>query len=142
MLREMQGHPPQPLMENAMKIFNVSIHVSISQIGQIPDEPPEPETKKPFNDDPLDKQEKIMDKYLDRISHLMGKGQHIFAGGFPGDEMEGASMKRNIRIVAEDFEELQGILSKFNETAKQLHAVPDSLFKTHPSGGYATPAIG
>lgn len=45
-----------------MKIFNVSLRVQITQVAEIPDNPevPAPEPPQSFNDDPLDKQEKIM----------------------------------------------------------------------------------
>lgn len=117
-----------------MKIFNVSLQVRITQIAEIPDNPEvpaEPETEKfdPLNDDPMKKQEKFLNKYLDRAEKLMAPTPRIGPGmfAFAPDQMEGASMSRNVKVQAETFEDLSAILAKFNEAAKTLHAIPDSL---------------
>jgi hypothetical protein len=109
-----------------VKIFNVSLHVRITQIAQIPDNPPEPApaAKEPFNDDPLDKQEKIMNKYLDRMAEIQGP-----RGGTYASEAESASMRRSVKIQAETFEELSDILRKFDQLAKSLPPVDESLLK-------------
>ena len=77
---------------------------------------------------PLDKADKILSKHFDRLG--IGGGARIAPGmviGPYGPEADSASMHRNVRITAEGFDELQAILAKFNDTAKQLAAVPDSL---------------
>ena len=109
-----------------MKIFNVRINVQINQIAEIPDNPESTAEKKPFNDDPVDKQAEMLEKYL-------GKVAHVFAPRSPLNVTEGdrAEMTRSVNVAAETFEELQGILAKFNETAKSLVAVPDSLLTVH-----------
>lgn len=112
-----------------MKIFNVSLRVSITQVADIPDNPPEPpspETKnEPFNDDPLHKQEKILNSYLDRLEKIQQPPR--FMVGIPGELGEGASMAQNVKITADDFEDLSAILKKFSDVAKQLSRVPDSI---------------
>ena len=119
-----------------MKIFNVSIRVSIQQVAEIPDRPTDTApVKEPFNDDPLDKADKILSKHFDRLG--IGGGRPIairpgmVMGGAYGTESDGASMSRSVRVAAESFEELQAILAKFNDAAKQLAAVPDSLLTEH-----------
>ncbi len=116
-----------------MKIFNVSLRVSITQIAEIPDNPPEPAipVKEPFNDDPLDKQEKILSKYMDRLEKIQAEPSPLqeFRGGivFPGDKRDGASMSQNIKISAETFEDLSAILKKFSDVSKTLPTIPESL---------------
>ena len=58
-----------------MKIFNVAIRVSIQQIAVLPDDPTDGDAKpakEAFNDDPLDKQDKILTKYMDRMEAIAG----------------------------------------------------------------------
>jgi hypothetical protein len=108
-----------------MKIFNVRINVQINQIAQIPDNP-ESTAPKPFNDDPVDKQAEMLNKYLDKAAHVFGGRSPLMVA-----EGDRAEMTRSVNVAAETFEELQGILAKFNETAKTLSAVPDSLLAVH-----------
>lgn len=113
-----------------MKIFNVNLRVTIQQMGELADretetpvEPPKPS----FNDDPIDKAEKMLNKYLDRAVGPRG----VVAGpmGFYPGEQDGHTMTENVRITAESFEELQAILAKFHAVAKELPAVPESLIR-------------
>jgi hypothetical protein len=122
-----------------MKIFNVSLRVCITQIAELPDNPPEPppEEKKPFDDDPVNKQEKMLSKYLDRVER-MNAPRAPTAFPFPGYASEftdGASMTRNIKISAETFEDLSAILKKFSDASKTLPEVPDSML-TVPMGSF------
>lgn len=110
-----------------MKIFNVRICVQINQIAQIPDNP-ESTGPKPFNDDPVDKQAEMLDKYLGKVANAFGARSPI---GMVATEGDRAEMTRNVNVAAETFEELQAILAKFNDTAKTLIAVPDSLLAVH-----------
>jgi|HubBroStandDraft_2_1064218.scaffolds.fasta_scaffold129222_3 hypothetical protein len=118
-----------------MKIFNVSLRLVISQIGEIPDLPAEaePAEKKPFNDDPVDKQEGVMSRYLDRIEKMM-----MMIGGPAlvafGQEPAGASMSENVRIAAANFEDLQAVLRKFSDTINALPAAPESLLASIQGG--------
>jgi hypothetical protein len=114
-----------------MKIFNVSLQVRITQIAQIPDNPtdPEPRAKEPFNDDPMDKQEKILNKYLDRVAAIQTPHAAI------PSEAESAMLTRSIRVQAETFEDLQAILQKFNAVTKEIPTVDESLLKV------ATPIV-
>jgi hypothetical protein len=120
-----------------MKIFNVSLRVVITQIAEIPDNPdmpaePEPEKFDPLNDDPMKKQKQFLDKYMERAEKLMVGGPRPFPGmlaAYSPDQQEGASMSRNVKVQAETFEDLSAILAKFNEAAKSLHAIPDSLLE-------------
>lgn len=120
-----------------MKIFNVSLRVSINQIGEIPDNPPTetPLSKQPFNDDPVDKQEKMISKYLDRMAEM----QTPRAPGF-ASESEGAAMNRSVRVQAETFEDLSAILQKFSNVLKEIPAVDGTLLKVAipvvPSGPF------
>jgi|SRR5882724_333617 len=123
-----------------MKIFNVSLRVQITQIAQIPDNPesPSPQEKQPFNDDPLDKQEKIMNKYFDRLAAFQGPvGGVVFA-----TESEGASMNRSVKVQAETFEDLAAILQKFSDTLKHIPEVDSSLLKVAMPTMPATPSFG
>jgi hypothetical protein len=108
-----------------MKIFNVRINVQINQVAQIPDNP-ENTGPKPFNDDPVDKQSDMLDRYLGKVAHVFGPRSPM--GASEGDRAE---MTRSVNVAAETFEELQAILAKFNDTAKTLVAVPDSLLAAH-----------
>lgn len=111
-----------------MKIFSVRIHVEIGLVATLPDELPETTAPpQPFNDDPLDKQSKMMDDYLNKAAKIFNRGPAVFVPGMPGQGGDSASMTRIINVQAETFEELQAILQKFNQTAKELPAVPDSL---------------
>ena len=118
-----------------MKIFNVRVRVDIVLVTTLPDELPEPTTPRahvPYNDDPVDKQAKMMDEYLNKAAKVFGaRGPALYVPGMPGDGGDSASMTRSINVQAETFEELQAILQKFNQVAKELHAVPDSLLTAH-----------
>lgn len=100
-----------------MKIFNVSIQVSISQIGEIADREPEP---KPFNDDPVDKQAQVMDKYLGKLVRMMPPS-------FGPSGADGQSMNESVKIVADSFEDVQAILGRFHKLAGDLPAAPASV---------------
>jgi hypothetical protein len=118
-----------------MKIFNLNIRVTATMIAEIPDLPAEtgPEEKKPFNDEPLDKQERIMEQYLNRVEKMMGgRGPGLFV---MGGEADGASMCESVRIAVGDFDDLQGVLKKFSETVHALPAAPDSLLASIEPGG-------
>lgn len=110
-----------------MKIFNVSLRVQITQIAEIPDNPPETatEVREKFDDDPVNKQEKILNKYLDRVERM--NAPRPMMAFYPGGESDGASMTRNVKIHAETFEDMSEILKKFSDAAKTLPEVPDSL---------------
>lgn len=111
-----------------MKIFNVRINVQINQVAQIPDNP-ESTGPKPFNDDPIDKQADMLDNYLKKAAAAFGgRGP---GGMIPGMDGDRAEMSRSVNVAAETFEDLQAILAKFNDAAKTLVAVPDSLLAVH-----------
>jgi hypothetical protein len=117
-----------------MKIFNVSVCIEINQIGEIVEHEAEtaPPAPKPFNDDPLDKAEKMLDRYLEKANGVrMGAAMLGYAAA--GDSTR---MVENIRIAAASFEDLQEVLKKFHDTAKQLVTVPDSIVQQ------STPSIG
>lgn len=122
-----------------MKIFNVSLRVQITQIAEIPDnpEPPAPEERQPFNDDPLDKQDKLMNKFLDRAIAIAAPR----AIAYPV-ESEGAAMNRSVKIQAETFEELSAILQKFSDTLNKIPEVDGSLLKVATPTMPATPSFG
>jgi hypothetical protein len=119
-----------------MKIFNVSLRVTIQQIGEIVDHEPDTPVDAPkpelfserANLDPLDKADKMLNKYLDRALGPRGPVGVIPIGLYPG-EQDGQTITENIRIAAESFEDLQAILAKFHAVAKQLPAVPESLIR-------------
>jgi hypothetical protein len=118
-----------------MKIFNLNIRVTATMIAEIPDLPaePGPEEKKPFNDDPLDKQAAVMDRYLDRVEKMMnGAGR---PGVFiMGQDPDGASTAESVRIAVANFDDLQAVLKKFSETLHALPAAPDSLLASMQPG--------
>lgn len=117
-----------------MKIFNVSVCIEINQIGEIVDREPEtPQPAKPFNDDPLDKAEKMLDRYLEKANLVSPRRMDLLGFG------DSTRMTENIRVTAESFEDLQAILRKFHATAKELPTVPDSLVR---QANNFTPAIG
>lgn len=121
-----------------MKIFNVSLRVVITQIAELPDNPPDPPSpsKEPFCDDPQVKTEKMLDRYMDRLEKIQNAPPARFPGYFPGVESaDAASMVKNVKVQAETFEDLEAILRMFSDTAKALHAVPDSIL------GGAVPTI-
>jgi hypothetical protein len=122
-----------------MKSVNVSLRVQITQVAEIPDNPPSdvPEPSKPFNDDPLDKQEKIMTKYLDRLATM-----HQAPGMAYTRESESAAMNRSVRVQAETFEDLSAILQKFSNTLKEIPEVDGSLLKVAVPTMPATPSYG
>lgn len=119
-----------------MKIFNVSLRVQITQIAEIPDNPatePPPE-KERFTDDPMDKQEKVLNKYLDRLVDIQQPRGLAYAS-----ESEAASMNRSVKVQAETFEDLAAILQKFSNTLKEIPAVDPSLLKVSQPTAPATP---
>jgi hypothetical protein len=103
----------------------------ITQIAELPDnpEPPATEEKKPFSDDPLDKQERLMDKYLEKVAKIQNRppGGMFMAPPYPNEHSDGASLSQNIKITAADYDDLAAILKKFSDAARELHAVPDSV---------------
>jgi hypothetical protein len=117
-----------------MKIFNVSLRVTIQQIAEIAEHEPEiSETKSELfseraNLDPIDKADKMLNKYLDRALGPRGPVGVLPIGLYPG-EQDGQTITENVRIAAESFEDLQAILAKFHAVAKQLPAVPESLIR-------------
>jgi hypothetical protein len=123
-----------------MKIFNVSLRVDIAQIAEIPDRPIETNesSRKPFSDDPLDRQEQLMDKYLGKLANIAPPrlpGYYPGAGG-----QDGASMAQSVRISAESFDDLSAILKQFDRVVKELHPVPDSIVRSAlEPPGFATP---
>jgi hypothetical protein len=119
-----------------MKIFNISVRVTATQIGEIPDMPAEApaDEKKPFNDDPVDKQDAMLTKYMDRIEKLMGRGPGFGMLGF-ATEVDGASSSESVRIAVSSFDDLQAVLKKFSETIHGLPAAPDSLLASIQPGG-------
>jgi hypothetical protein len=106
-----------------LKIFNVSLRVSITQIAELPDNPPDP-TPKPFNDNPLKQAEAL----FDRAERIM---QPRMAMAIPyGDAgSDGAQITQNVRIQAETYEDLQAVLKMFADTVKAIHTVPDSILR-------------
>jgi hypothetical protein len=119
-----------------MKIFNINVRVTATQIAEIPDNPPEqlPPAKEPFNDDPIDKQAKMIDRYMDKMAKLMGSSPVPGLFGPNGPEGgEGATMSRNARIAAGSFDDLTAILQKFSDTLNGLPSVPESLMPGHES---------
>jgi hypothetical protein len=118
-----------------MKIFNVSLRVTIQQIGEIAEHEPEMpvEVPKPelfserANLDPIDKADKMLNRYLDRALGSRGP-VGVLIGSYPGDQ-DGQTITENVRIAAESFEDLQAILAKFHAVAKALPSVPDSIIR-------------
>jgi hypothetical protein len=108
-----------------MKIFNVSLRVSITQIAELPDNPPT-EAPKPFNDNPL----KAAEALFDRAERFMAPRVAVpgFGGMYPG-EGDGAQFTQSVRIQAETYEDLQSVLKMFADTVKAINKVPDSLLK-------------
>jgi len=123
-----------------MKIFNVSLRIVITQIAEIPDNPPETpdfprqglEVREKFDDDPVNKQEKILNKYLDRVERMNAPRLPMAFAGIRRSKNDGASMTRNIKVHAETFEDMSEILKKFSDAAKTLPEVPDSLLTSVP----------
>lgn len=75
-----------------MKIFSVRIHVEIGLVATLPDELPETTAPpQPFNDDPLDKQSKMMDDYLNKAAKIFNRAPMVVAG-IPGQMGDSASM--------------------------------------------------
>lgn len=112
-----------------MKVFSVSIQVRITQVGVVVDAPETPageEAPKKFNDDPIDKQEQMLNKYLDRVANIQGPRLVSMNAAPPSDSH---MLTETVRITADTFEDLQAILSKFHAVAKELSPVPDSLLQ-------------
>ena len=116
-----------------MKIFNVSLSVRISQVGEIRDSETEStESPKPFNDDPLDKADQMMSKWMKNLAPRIPSPQGPFyVGSYAAGEGDSQTVTENVRINAETFEELQAILAKFHAVIRALPAMPDSIVETH-----------
>lgn len=117
-----------------MKIFNVALRVSITQIAELPDNPTA-EVPKPFNDNPLKQAEAL----FERAERIMAPRPPMPGfGAYPG-ESDGAQLTQNVRIQAETYEDLQAILKMFADTVKAINKAPDSLLRdavaTFPSMG-------
>jgi hypothetical protein len=116
-----------------VKIFNVALRVSITQIAELPDNPPA-DVPKPFNDNPLKQAEAL----FERAERFMAPRPPMPGLGYPG-ESDGAQLTQNVRIQAETYEDLQSILKMFADTVKAIHKAPDSLLRdavpTFPSMG-------
>jgi len=117
-----------------MKIFNVSLQVIISQIAELPDNPPEP-TPKPFNDNLLKQAEAL----FERAERIMAP-RPVMPGFGAYGKQDGASMRQSVRIQAETHEDLQAVLKMFSDTVKAINKVPDSLLRE--STGIIIPSIG
>ncbi len=116
-----------------MKIFNVGVRVTIQQVGEIPDLPDLPDPpKEKFNDDPIDKADKMLTKHFERlgIGNAVRPGIFVASGPY-GPESDGASMSRTVRITAETLKELTIVLAMFEDTINALNAVPDSVLSAH-----------
>jgi hypothetical protein len=118
-----------------MKIFNVLLRVQISQIAELPDNPPPDPTPKPFNDNPLKQAEAL----FERAERIMAPRLPMPGFGMFAPEQDGAQFTQNVRIQAETYEDLQAILKMFADTVKAINKVPDSLLReavpTLPSMG-------
>lgn len=109
-----------------MKIFNVWLRVSILQIAELPDNPPEPTAPKPFNDNPLKQAEAL----FERAERIMAPRPMVVPGfAMHPEQSEGASLTQNVRIQAETYEDLQAVLKMFADTVKAIQKVPDSLLR-------------
>lgn len=109
-----------------MKIFNVSLRVQITQVAELPDNPPPDPAPKPFNDNPLKQAEAL----LERAERIMAAPPRPMPGMFyAGGDSDGASYTQNVRISAETYEDLQTVLKMFADTVKAINKVPDSLLR-------------
>jgi len=116
-----------------MKIFNLRLMVNIEQIAELPDAPEEPpKTAEPkrFNDDPIDKAEAMLNRYIQKVNGP----PRVFAGIAPPFGMglgqgDNHNITENIRISAEDFEDLQKVLKRFHQVIRELPQVPDSVVR-------------
>jgi hypothetical protein len=126
-----------------MKIFNVSLRVVIMQIAEIPDNPhtPEPPASEKFTDDPLDKQEKLLNKYMDRVERIQRGPVAVFPG-LGVEQQDGASFSKNVKIAAETYDDLAVVLKQFADTAGKLRAVPDGLLTDAAADPTLTPFPG
>jgi hypothetical protein len=114
-----------------MKIVNVKVIVQITEVADYQEAPPEPEAEK-FNDDPLDKQEKILNKYADRILGAQRPAVTYYAG-----ESNGLSLSLNFSVLTSGFEELQGILARFEMVSKAIHEAAPA--PAQQAAGFASP---
>jgi hypothetical protein len=105
-----------------VKIFNVSLHVQITQIAELPDNQPT-DVPKPFNDNPLKQAEAL----FERAERMMAP-RVVMPMGYPA-ENDGAQLTQNVRIQAETYEDLQAVLKMFADTVKTIQKVPDSILK-------------
>lgn len=97
-----------------MKIFNVRLQVNINELGALPDVPAEEPQPEKFNDDPLDKADKILTKHFKNLEFPRSPVMAL-----PGDN--GMSLTLNFNIIGENFEAVQCILAKFYSTATLIH---------------------
>jgi hypothetical protein len=107
-----------------LKIFNVSLRVSITQIAELPDNPPEvtPESR---SIDPL----KVQERLLERAERMMAPRIAMPGTFYANGESDGAQFTQNVRIQAETYEDLQAVLKMFADTVKAIHTVPDSILR-------------
>jgi hypothetical protein len=115
-----------------VKIFSVSIRVNITQVGEVMDSPESPASEEnvpptKFNDDPVDKQEKMLNSYMDRIERMQSPS--LTRMPFAAPPSDSHQLTETVRITANTFEDLQAILSRFHAVAKELQPVPDSLLR-------------
>jgi hypothetical protein len=105
-----------------MKIVSVKLSLSLVELGEYQDPtPPEPEAPKKFNDDPLDKQERIMDKYLDRIVEIQRPPAVPGYFQMPGGGGNQLSLDRQFTILCTGFDELQQIVNAIEAQARKIH---------------------
>lgn len=105
-----------------MRIYNIKLSVQMNEMGELLDLPPEPETEtvEKFNDDPLDKANKLMDKWAKQMNPSRGTAIVPLGGMYPG-EGNGTMLSQNFAILATDFEEAQQIVQRFYSLAKEIH---------------------
>jgi hypothetical protein len=112
-----------------MKIFNLRLIVNIEEIAELPDvpeEPPKPTEPKRFNDDPIDKAEAMLNRYIEKVNgppRVPGMAPSFGMGG------DNHNITENIRISAATFEDLQQVLRRFHQVIRELPQVPDSVVR-------------
>lgn len=105
-----------------MKLFNVRLHVQITEIGVVGErdadaQPPlESLIHDRQNDSPLKDAAKLMDGYLARVT--APQKFPFYTSSANGDDA--VNMTENVHIAASSFEELQAILAKFHGTAQSI----------------------
>jgi len=95
-----------------VKIFNISLAVRITSMGELRD--PQPSMSDGI---PTDSPIKDVAKLFDR---LQSSGAFPGSGTVSGQE-DAVSMTENIQICAGSFEELQSILAEFHKTAQRFN---------------------